>query len=479
MRLISTAALVLALAACAPASPERRVTALEPPALGLAGPAAPAISDRWWTALGDPQLDALVDAAIAGAPRLDAAEARIRQAAAALDAADALDGPTADFSGSGQVVRLSGRSTIPPPFAGSTRFLGELRANLGWNLDLFGRQAAAIRSARQTVRAAELDREAARLSLTGAVVSAYAELARAELQGAIATRSVATRAESLRLTQVRIRSQLASNLDSRAAETLLAQARQAEARAIGARRLALDALAQLTAQGPDQLRLRPTRLSLEAALPIPTRLPGDLLARRPDIAAARARIDAAAEATEVSRRAFYPQFNLLALAGLSGVGIGNVLTSDAVTYGGGAGVALPIFDNGRRRADLDRAAGTLDLAAADYNEAVLGAVREAADSLARIDSLGVERRAAGDVARGFAETQRLNAVRVSSGLESRLGLTDTDIRRLEADQTVANLTVDALLARVRLVLALGGGFTPPPTNIAGGATPPAPVEPRP
>ena len=98
---------------------------------------------------------------------------------------------------------------------------------------------------------------------------------------------------------------------------------------------------------------------------------------------------------------------------------------------------------------------------------MLGAVREAADSLARIDALGTERRAAGDVARGFAETQRLNAVRVSTGLESRLGLTDTDIRRLEADQTVANLSVDALLARVRLVLALGGGFIP------------APVEPRP
>lgn len=195
MRLIhsgtfAATALALALAACAPAAPDRRVQTIEPPALGLAGPAAPAIADRWWTALGDPQLDALVDAAIAGAPRLDAAEARIRQAAAALDAADALDGPNVDVTGSGQVVRLSGRSTIPPPFAGSTRFLGELRANLGWNLDLFGRQAAAIRSARQTVRAAELDGQAARLSLTGAVVSAYAELARAELQGTIDRKSV-------------------------------------------------------------------------------------------------------------------------------------------------------------------------------------------------------------------------------------------------------------------------------------------------
>ena len=230
MRLTPAAlAAALALAACAPAAPERRVQTVEPPALGLAGPAAPAIADDWWRALGDPQLDRVVAAALADAPRLDAAEARIRQAAAALDAADALDGPDIGLTGSAQVVRLSGRSTIPPPFAGSTRFLGELRGNLNWNLDLFGRQAAAIRSARDTLRAAALDRAAARLSLTGAVVSAYAELARAERQGAIAARASATRAESLRLTTVRIRSNLASQLDARAAETLLAQARQAEA----------------------------------------------------------------------------------------------------------------------------------------------------------------------------------------------------------------------------------------------------------
>lgn len=472
MRLTLLLSTALALAACAPAAPERHVQAIEPPALGLAGPPAPAIADDWWKALGDPQLDALVQAALAGAPRLDAAEARIRQAAAALDAADALDGPSADLTGTAQEVRLSGRSTIPPPFRGTARFLGELRGNLNWNLDLFGRQAAAIRSARDSLRAVELDREAARLSLTGAVVSAYAELARAERQGAIAARASATRADSLRLTRVRIKSRLASDLDARAAETLLAQARQAEARAAGARRLAIDALAQLTAQGPDQLRLQPTRLPIDAALPLPATLPGDLLARRPDVAAARARIDAAGQTVEVARRAYYPQFNLMALIGLSGVGVGNFLNSDAVTYGGGGGVALPLFDNGRRRADLDRAAGALDLAAADYNETVLGAVREAADNIARIDSLAVERQRASEVSRGFAETQRLNAIRVSSGLESRLGLTDTDIRRLEADQIEANLSIDALLARVRLVLALGGGFNPVP------ATTPTP-EPRP
>lgn len=477
MRLSLALLATVALAACAPTAPERRVVPITSSALGLTGAPAPASADDWWRALGDRQLDGLVQAALAGAPRLDAAEARIRQAAALLDAADASDGPDASFNGSGQLVRLSGRSTIPPPFAGSTRFLGELRSNLNWNLDLFGRQAAAIRSARESLRAAELDRAAAQLSLTGAVVSAYAELARAERQGAIAARASAARAESLRLTQVRIRSNLASQLDARAAETLLAQARQAEARAAGARRLAIAALAQLTVQSPERMRLAPTRLPVDAALSLPNRLPGDLLARRPDIAAARARIDAAAEATEVARRAFYPQFNLLALAGLSGVGIGNVLTDEAVTYGGGAGVALPIFDNGRRRAELARTAGALDLAAADYNEAVLVAVREAADNIARIDSLAVERGRAAEVSRGFAETQRLNAIRVSSGLESRLGLTDTDIRRLEADQIEANLSIDALLARVRLVLALGGGFSP--TTAAGDAPPAASLSPEP
>ncbi|MCH3755857.1 hypothetical protein LZC13_09555, partial [Campylobacter coli] len=143
--------------------------------------------------------------------------------------------------------------------------------------------------------------------IAGSVVQTYIDLARAETQARLARDTVATRQRSLDLVNVRIRNRLASNLQAEAAGTLLAQAREAAVRADGARAIAAHALAALAGRGHDYaLAIQPARLNLDAALPLPRTLPADLLARRPDIAAAEARIDAAAAGRQVARRAFYP-----------------------------------------------------------------------------------------------------------------------------------------------------------------------------
>src|SRR3546814_10140498 len=82
-------------------------------------------------------------------------------------------------------LRLSEKYTIPPPYGGSTRWVGQAEVNLGWNLDFWGRQADAIAQARASSRAADFDYAAARLALAGAVAQTYVELARAERQAAI------------------------------------------------------------------------------------------------------------------------------------------------------------------------------------------------------------------------------------------------------------------------------------------------------
>ncbi len=104
------------------------------------------------------------------------------------------------------------------------------------------------------------------------------------------------------------------------------------------------------------------------------------------------------------------------------------------------------------------ATAALDLATADYNDRVIGAVREAADAVARIGALEADRARQREVVRGFAETGRLNAIRVSSGLDNRLDLVDNDVRLLAAEQADADLAANAAQQRVQLVLALGGGF---------------------
>jgi NodT family efflux transporter outer membrane factor (OMF) lipoprotein len=452
---------ILALAACTPPDTRPELTQRTPADLALAGAPTPAIDPSWWTAFGDPQLDRIVADAFAGSPDLDAALARVRQAQATLARRDAETGPELTGDGNAQLARLSGRYTIPPPFAGSVRSLSNAQANLSWNLDLFGRQRAALDGARASLAAAQFEIDAARLLLAGSIVTTYAEVARAERIAAIARATIATRERAVRLVDVRVRNKLASKLDAQAATTLFAQARVALTRAAAARTLATDALAALAGRGVDYpASIGATHLAEPTALALPTTIPADLLARRADIAAAAARIDAAAAGRQVARRAFYPDVNLVALAGLQAVGIGNFFDPAAGTLGAGGAFHLPIFDSGQLKADLAGATAAVDIAIADYNRIVVGAVRDTADALAQIAATRAEAQAQAAVVRGFAETNRLNAIRIAAGLDSRLTGIDTDIRLLDAQLAQANLAVDALAARARLAQALGGGFDP-------------------
>lgn len=462
MRLIVVGLLAtVALAGCAVPDAKPVLSPMPADTLGLSSSPSPVIASDWWKSFGDPQLDRVMADALAGNPSLDTALARVRQASAVLASSRANDGPDVDLDVNPQVARLSGRYQIPPPYAGTVRFVGTAQAGLNWNLDLFGRQKAVIDQARKSVRAAEFDVAAARLAIAGSVVQAYIDLARAEQQRVIAERTIKTREASLALVQARIRNKLASKLDSSAAETLLAQARQSLVRAQSARAIAANALAALAGRGADYAAtITPAALQFDAALPLPKTIPADLLARRPDIAAALARIDAASAGQSAAKRAFYPDINLAGLIGLQAIDIGNFFNPDAGTVGVGGALHLPIFDNGRLKANLAGATAGIDLAIADYNGRVIEAVREASDALTRIASLETDRARQREVVKGLSETGRLNTIRVSSGLSSRLDLVDNDIRLLDAEQANINLAADAAAQRVMLVLALGGGFDP-------------------
>ncbi|TVV70121.1 efflux transporter outer membrane subunit, partial [Sphingomonas solaris] len=430
--------------------------------LGLTGPSMPPLAPEWWHALGDPQLDAILAAALAGNPSLDTALARLRAASATLAESDSATAPQVTFDGSVSRQRLSGRSTIPPPFAGSTRWIASAQAGLNWNLDFFGRQKALIAQAGAGVRAAGFDAATARLSIIASVAAAYVDLSRAYALGDVARDLVVSREQSLGLANTRVRTGLGSDFELRAGETLLAEARQALVRAEAGRTLAVHALAALAGRGVDfyptvvRPRFAPDRM---AALPVA--VPADLLGRRPDLLAARARVDAAVGGQAAARADFYPNVDLRALVGLSSIGIGSFFSGDARTYGGGPAISLPLFDGGRLKARYAGAAAQVDLAVADYDATVLRAVREAADALTNVAANDADLVAQRRILAGLDATIRLDRTRVSTGLGSQLDLLETGTRVLAARQAEADLVADAALRRVQLLTALGGGFTPP------------------
>ena len=460
-RLWAPLASIAMLAACATPRAQPEVTPVAGASLNLGATPAPAIDAQWWTGLGDAQLDRIMADALAGSPRLDMALARLREARSYVDIQRAGQLPTIAVDANEQRTRLSDKYIIPPPYGGTTRWMGQAQATLGWNLDFWGKQASAVAQARASADAAALDVYAARLALTGAVAQTYVELARTERQIAIAQANIGQRDHALKLTQVRIRSGLASTLDARAAETLVAQSRQALVQAEGQREVLRHALAMLAGRGADYYAgISPTKIAFDSALPLPAVLPADLLARRPDVQSALARIDAAKQGREVARKAFYPDINLTALIGPQAIGLGNLFTGGAVAYGAGGAIHLPIFEGGRLTAEHEGATARLDGAIADYNEAVLGAVREAADAIALVQNSRAELVQQRAALTGLSELTRLNRVRQSSGLDSRLDLIGPDIDLLQAQQAEADLQAQSLISAIRLVIAVGGGFDP-------------------
>ncbi|CAN5119110.1 AdeC/AdeK/OprM family multidrug efflux complex outer membrane factor [soil metagenome] len=419
------------------------------------------IAPDWWTAMGDPQLDRLMADALAGNPTLAQAQARLRQAQASLAVNRAGQLPQLGVDGEETRERFSEKYIIPPPYGGSTQWVGSTQANLSWALDLAGRQAALVDQARADVNAVALDGAAARVTIAGAVAQAYVDLIRADRQIAIAQDFRASREESVRLAQSRVRNQLASQFDIRAAETLLAEARQAQVRAEGDRALIVHALAALAGRGADYYAgIGAPTLTFDKVMPVPDALPADLLGRRPDLLAALARVDAANAGRRVARADFYPNVDLKAFLGVQAIGLGALFTGGALTYGGGPAIHLPLFEGGRLKAGYEGATAQVDLAIAQYNGLVLGAVREAADALSAIQTAQADAAEQKQVLASLNDTVRLDQTRLRTGLGSQLDTIASAERLLQAGQAQVNIAADGATRRIQLVVALGGGFDP-------------------
>ncbi len=452
----------LALAACVPApSTMPSEMALDAHAVGLVGAPGPDLSQDWWTSFRDPALDALVRQALADNPSLHAALARMRSAQAMAAESETQLWPQITFDGQEERTRFSKDYIIPPPFGGRTDWIGTIGANLTWNIDLWGRQADEIDKARATAQAAMLDSRAARLAIAGAVVETYAGLARANAVLEIAQRTAADREATLKLIRAREESGLENRQAEKGSEARLALANENLARAQASRDLLVHALAALVGRGADAYPGLPSPAAQpHAVLALPATLPADLLARRPDILAARARIDAALSGREAAAKAFYPDINLLATAGWAAIGLAPMFSASALQYGAGPALHLPIFDAGKLRAQYAGATAELDEAVADYNTAVLSAVRDTADALTQLRAAEGQQKEDALALAAAEDSYRLAQTRYRTGLENRLVLIEAEDTLLAARQSSAEIAAAMTTSRVALVMALGGGYAP-------------------
>jgi len=456
-------AVAVSLAACAPGDVKPQLALQTSQTLGLGGSGHADPVEGWWRAFGDPQLDRIMADALAANPSLDAALARLRAAQAAIGVERAGLLPQATATAQESYGRLSGRLPTPPPYAGSERWIGTALANLTWTLDFAGRQKALVDEARHAADATALDFASARLALTSAVAQAYVGLTAAERQAAIAREYVAARRQSLALARSQASSGLASDFDLRVAETLVAEAEQAQSRAEGDRALMVHALAALAGRGADYFdNVGASHVDLAIVLPVPTTLPANLLERRPELMAASARMDAALAGRRAARADFFPTVDLRAFVGVSALGVSSLFTRDAVVSGVGPAVSQPIFQGGRLRSRYRQATADVDVATAQYDALAVASVREAADALSNLDTSAAEAAAQRRILAGYAETARLERARRRSGLGAETDVLASNERLLQSELAQSRFDAEAASRRIQLLAAVGGDFQAPP-----------------
>jgi len=479
MKTITTTALAFAatlLSACVmPPKDAPREHALGAADLGLSSAAAPVPQAQWWKAYHDPQLDRLVEQALANNPSLAQAMARVREAQALADTAHAGLLPSVSYDFKDTRQRFSSTDIYPPPFAGNVYWEGQQGLNLNWDLDFWGRQSSLLKQARSQTAAAQLDVASARLALAGAVAQAYVDLYRNHALAEIAQRTEEQRLHILDITRKRVQAGLDTNVELRQAEGAVPQARVERTQAQNAVALAIHQLAALSGRGADAYgEIHKPQIDIETALPLPTTLPADLLGRRPDVLAARDRVEAAGAGQAAAHAAFYPDVNLAAFAGTNAIGFVNLFRASSGAYGAGPAIHLPLFEAGRLKAGYRGANAAIDDAVAAYNQTVLQAVRQTADQLSSIDALNYE---LGEQQRSLDAAEsayKLASERYDAGLSSYLTVLNAETQVLSARQQRVDLLAAHAIARITLLLALGGSFdpkAPPPVQTASAAAP--------
>ena len=460
-RWISALAIVAAGCASAPtvSQPELAVTV---PQRWTASATLPGEIDvEWWTAFGDPALDATVRTVLEQNYDLQAAGARLEQAAAdaAIASADLRPSVQTSFSGARRKQNFIG---FPIP-GSEDRVLSTISTNFGvsldtsWEADLWGRLRAGSRAALADLQSVAADLRGAQLSIAGQTVKAWFVIAEASQQVTLAQAMVESFRASSEQVRDRFEQGLRPSLDLRlslsnlsSAEALLQQRRQQLD--VTTRQLEV-----LRGQYAGTNIHTPTQLP-DPPLGVPAGLPADLVARRPDLVAAERQLAASNERLTLARRDLYPRLSLTGSTGTASDALRDLADGGFGVWSLLGNLVQPIFQGGRLRASANRAEARAHEALSDYASAALQAYAEVESALAAEELLAERERYLTTSVEHARAAERLADDRYRSGLEDYITVLESQRRAFQAEGDLIGARRLRLENRVDLYLALGGGF---------------------
>jgi len=427
-----------------------------------AQPADDAHRGEWWKIFGDAQLDALEEQAAAANQDLKAAAARVQQARAVTRAAKSDWFPKIDAGFGPTRERASAASQFQPDSAGGTT--GTIwRAQVGasYEADLFGRVGSNVNASRADEQQSEALFRSVQLSLQADVAQNYFQLRELDTDQDLYRRTVALREDTLKLVERRFKEGDISELDVSRARNELASAR-ADAVGVARQRAASEhSLAILLGKPPADFSFAEAPL-VPVAARVPPGLPSALLERRPDVSAAERAMAAANARVGLAKSAFFPKLDITGAFGYESATLGNLFmwSSRAFILGPFAGTALtlPLFDGGRRKANLAQARAKYDEDVAQYRQQVLVAFREVEDNLADLRLLDDQMREQNNAVQASQRAARLSRTQYTEGAVSYLDVIDGERQVLSTQLQASHLQGTQAVATVNLIRALGGGW---------------------
>ncbi|KQX20297.1 MULTISPECIES: efflux transporter outer membrane subunit [unclassified Sphingomonas] len=422
--------------------------------------------DAWWRSYGDPQLAQLIEEGLQDSPDAAAAAARFRRAQGLAQAAGAPLLPSIGVQAGAGLQKQSYNLGIPRQFVPKGwQDVGQASVDLSFDLDLWGRNRAALAAATSEAEAARIEQDQARLMLATTIASTYADLARLHAERDVLAAALDLRSTTQKLVSDRVRNGLDTRAELKQADAAVPSARADLAAADEAIALTRNQLAALVGAGPDRgLTIAKPALAMLQPPGLPMQVTTDLIGRRPDIAAARARAEAAASRIKVAHADFFPAIRLGALVGVQSLGLDNLTNSGSTYSNVTPSISLPIFRGGALSGQYRGARGSYDEAVALYNGTVLAAYREVADAVTSqrgtADRLAQSRQALSDSEEAYAVARK----RYEGGLSTYLNVLSSEEKLLQARRAVADLDARTFALDVALVRALGGGFTAAPST---------------
>lgn len=440
-------------------------TPTAPPKLDLPAATAPDLQlDRWWTAFGDPRLDRLVDEALANNLDLAAALARIEYGRAAVLLAQSNLYPSGNLAAGAARSRSTevGSNPLPPGYSPLSTDLG-VGLQVSYELDVWGKYRTATSAARQDLLATQYAYESVRTMIAADTARYYFSLLAADAELQVLQETLQLRDESVALQKDRYQAGVIGEYDLRTAEA----ERAAVAGDIALARRAVteyeSALAVLLGRSPKEVFApsiaRDVALARLTTVPtLPSGVPSDVLARRPDIRRAEAQLAAANMRIDVARADYYPSISLTGSYGTQAGALTNLFSGPAVVWAVGASLLQPLFGLKAIEANVDAQTARRNELVITYTQIVQGAFRDAHDALSANDTTREALAAQSERRAKLQQALELSDLRYRAGYSPYLEVLDAQRQLLQAQTLQIIAARNARLSLVDFAKSIGGGW---------------------